>query len=86
MTAGLATRSVEMSERVLANSRKRPTKALAEAIRNALDVGADHVDVEFEFTGVLRILSKCGRSEPGCRPSQGLTDSVSSRFGFSRAA
>jgi hypothetical protein len=50
MTARMATGSVEMSERVLTDSRKRPTKALAEAIWNALDVGADHVNVDFEFT------------------------------------
>jgi hypothetical protein len=39
-----------MSARVLTDSRKRPAKALAEAIWNALDVGADHVNVDFEFT------------------------------------
>lgn len=39
-----------MSARVLTDSRKRPAKALAEAIWNALDVGADHVSVDFEFT------------------------------------
>jgi Histidine kinase-, DNA gyrase B-, and HSP90-like ATPase len=41
---------VEMSARVLTDARKRPMKALAEAIWNALDVGADHVTVDFEFT------------------------------------
>jgi hypothetical protein len=46
----MATRPVEMSARVLTDSRKRPMKALAEAIWNALDVGADHVTVDFEFT------------------------------------
>jgi hypothetical protein len=50
MTAGMATRPVEMSARVLTDSRKRPLKALAEAIWNSLDVGADHVTVDFEFT------------------------------------
>lgn len=50
MTANMAARPVEMSARVLTDSRKRPIKALAEAIWNALDVGADHVSVEFEFT------------------------------------
>jgi hypothetical protein len=49
MTATMATSPVEMSARVLADSRKRPMKALAEAIWNALDVGADHVTVDFEF-------------------------------------
>ena len=49
MTAGMATRPVEMSARVLTDSRKRPVKALAEAIWNALDVGADHVTIDFEF-------------------------------------
>jgi hypothetical protein len=39
-----------MSERLLIDARKRPVKALAEAIWNALDVGADHVSVDFEFT------------------------------------
>ncbi|HUO39143.1 MAG TPA: ATP-binding protein, partial [Mycobacterium sp.] len=46
----MAIRPVEMSARVLTDSRKRPMKALAEAIWNALDVGADHVAVDFEFT------------------------------------
>ena len=46
----MATNPVEMSARVLTDSRKRPAKALAEAIWNALDVGADHVSVDFEFT------------------------------------
>jgi Histidine kinase-, DNA gyrase B-, and HSP90-like ATPase len=50
MTAGMATSPVEMSARVLTDSRKRPMKALAEAIWNALDVGADHVTVDFEYT------------------------------------
>jgi len=46
----MPTSPVEMSERLLTDARKRPVKALAEAIWNALDVGADHVDVRFEFT------------------------------------
>ena len=50
MTAGMSTSPVAMSARVLSDSRKRPMKALAEAIWNALDVGADHVTVDFEFT------------------------------------
>ena len=50
MTARMATSPVEMSARVLTDSRKRPMKALAEAIWNALDVGADHVIIDFEFT------------------------------------
>jgi hypothetical protein len=41
---------VQMSERVLKDQRKRPEKALAEAVWNALDVGADHVTVSFEYT------------------------------------
>ena len=32
------------------DARQRPTKALAEAIWNALDVGANHVDVHFDLT------------------------------------
>jgi hypothetical protein len=43
----MATKSVEMSERLLKDSRKAPVKAIAEAIWNALDVGADRVTVEF---------------------------------------
>lgn len=39
-----------MSERLLSDARRRPVKALAEAIWNALDVGADHVAVAFEYT------------------------------------
>lgn len=46
----MPTSPVEMSERLLTDARKRPVKALAEAIWNALDVGADHVSVDFEFT------------------------------------
>jgi hypothetical protein len=46
----MPTSPVEMSERLLIDARKRPVKALAEAIWNALDVGADHVSVDFEFT------------------------------------
>jgi len=50
MTDRMLTSPVEMSERLLTDSRQRPTKALAEAIWNAFDVGANHVDVSFEFT------------------------------------
>ena len=50
MTDRMLSSPVEMSERLLTDARQRPTKALAEAIWNALDVGADHVDVSFEFT------------------------------------
>ncbi|MDQ3674960.1 MAG: ATP-binding protein [Gemmatimonadota bacterium] len=39
-----------MSERLLTDARKRPVKALAEAIWNSLDVGADRVGVVLEFT------------------------------------
>jgi hypothetical protein len=46
----MPTNPVEMSERLLTDARRRPVKALAEAIWNSLDVGADHVDVAFEFT------------------------------------
>jgi Histidine kinase-, DNA gyrase B-, and HSP90-like ATPase len=46
----MLTSPVEMSERLLTDARQRPTKALAEAIWNALDVGADRVNVSFEFT------------------------------------
>lgn len=46
----MTSRPVEMSERVLTDSRKRPVKALAEAIWNSLDAGADHVAVKFEYT------------------------------------
>jgi hypothetical protein len=46
----MTSRPVEMSERVLTDARKRPIKALAEAIWNSLDAGADHAAVEFEFT------------------------------------
>jgi hypothetical protein len=46
----MLTNPVEMSERLLTDAKQRPTKALAEAIWNALDVGANHVDVSFEFT------------------------------------
>lgn len=54
----MATNPVEMSARVFTDSRKRPAKALAEAIWNALDVGADHVSVDFEFTelGALKTI------------------------------
>lgn len=50
MTGCMLTSPVEMSERLLTDARQRPTKALAEAIWNALDVGANHVDVSFELT------------------------------------
>jgi hypothetical protein len=46
----MLTSPVETSERLFTDARKRPVKALAEAIWNALDVGADHVSVAFEFT------------------------------------
>lgn len=51
----MTSRPVEMSERVLTDLRKRPVKALAEAIWNSLDAGADHVGVEFEFTAMEAI-------------------------------
>lgn len=44
-----------MSERLLTDSRKTPVKALAEAIWNALDVGADHVKIDFEYTALEAI-------------------------------
>jgi Histidine kinase-, DNA gyrase B-, and HSP90-like ATPase len=46
---------VHMSERVLTDERKKPVKALAEAIWNSLDAGADHVDVSFEYTALNAI-------------------------------
>ena len=46
----MPTLPVEMSERLLTVARKAPVKALAEAVWNALDVGADHVWIEFEYT------------------------------------
>lgn len=51
----MPTSPVEMSARLLTDARKRPVKALAEAIWNALDVGADHVSVDFEFTAMEAI-------------------------------
>ncbi|BCB90863.1 ATP-binding protein [Phytohabitans suffuscus] len=45
----MTTRPVEISGRILTDSRKPPIKALAEAIWNALDAGADHVRVDFEY-------------------------------------
>jgi hypothetical protein len=51
----MATEPVEMSERLLKDSRKTPLKAIAEAIWNALDVGADHVKIDFEFTSIEAI-------------------------------
>jgi hypothetical protein len=48
----MVTSAVEMSERLLTDSRQRPAKALAEAIWNALDVGANHIDVSFELTSM----------------------------------
>lgn len=51
----MATRPVEMSERLLTDSRKAPVKALAEAIWNALDVGADHMKIDFEYTSLEAI-------------------------------
>jgi len=44
-----------MSERILTDSRRAPVKALAEAIWNALDVGADHVKIDFEFDALEAI-------------------------------
>lgn len=55
MTWRMPTSPVEMSERLLTDARKRPVKALAEAIWNALDVGADHVSIVFEFTSLEAI-------------------------------
>jgi DNA mismatch repair ATPase MutL len=46
---------VHMSERVLTDERKKPVKALAEAIWNSLDAGANHVDVSFEYTALNAI-------------------------------
>jgi len=48
----MVTSAVEMSERLLTDARQRPAKALAETIWNALDVGANHVDISFEFTSM----------------------------------
>lgn len=54
-TTRMPTLPVEMSERLLTDARKAPVKALAEAVWNALDVGADHVWIEFEYTELLAI-------------------------------
>ena len=53
-----------MSERVLKDQRKRPEKALAEAIWNSLDVGADHVVVAFEYT-TMGAISKVTVTDDG---------------------
>jgi hypothetical protein len=51
----MATRPVELSERLLTDARKAPVKALAEAVWNALDVGADEVKIDFEYTSLETI-------------------------------